>query len=439
MDIPNPSTKDDRSTEQLRSLKLPSLPSRVRVLPPGPVGSEFDPGRDCSLNPSEHQPSFDELNLLALPHWQPPASPVKRTSKNVLWNWKPREGYMFPETNDDALQIIPELASPPARPPRGLPRPIPGKNTVAFRPQRPPPIVGDHLFSSLNFPTQTDVAFSLPMERSNLTLLHESSIYEPSSSGAAMKSLSKNQDTSTELNEVSLSTYEKQDTEANCLCCCFTTFCLVMSIILLTASAVLAIIHGAEVYRRKIATLDPDTFFYTLPGTITESASSSRPASVALTCEPYIIEPCVPFLKYNHTGFPNLVGHNNSRDLDRDLSLFREVMDGECYPLASNLLCGLLQPQCNPTTKLKIHSPCRSFCEYFLHKCDSSIPEKIRPRINCYRLRTEDCIERPACSEELRAIKEDQRICDGNIDCEDRTDEIDCPTEPPSINSTTSE
>ena len=42
-----------------------------------------------------------------------------------------------------------------------------------------------------------------------------------------------------------------------------------------------------------------------------------------------------------------------------------------------------------------------------------------------------------ACSEELRALKEDGRICDGNIDCEDRTDETDCPTEPPILNTTT--
>lgn len=107
MDAPNPTEKDEAGGEPPRSTKLSSLPNRVRVLPPGPVGSEFDPGRDCSLNASDMQPSFDELNLVALPHWQPPTSPAKRPNKSIVWNWKPREGYVFPETTDDALQIIP--------------------------------------------------------------------------------------------------------------------------------------------------------------------------------------------------------------------------------------------------------------------------------------------------------------------------------------------
>ena len=60
-------------------------------------------------------------------------------------------------------------------------------------------------------------------------------------------------------------------------------------------------------------------------------------------------------------GFPNLVGHNNSKDLDKDLSLFREVMDGECYALASNLLCKLLQPECEPKTQQKVRRAASKF------------------------------------------------------------------------------
>ncbi|OQR79731.1 atrial natriuretic peptide-converting enzyme-like [Tropilaelaps mercedesae] len=170
-----------------------------------------------------------------------------------------------------------------------------------------------------------------------------------------------------------------------------------MSIILLTASAVLAIIHGAEVYRRKMAILDPDTFFYTLPDRRTGNRESSsiyeemRPPS----CEAFIIEPCITHLPYNYTGYPNLVGHNSSRELSRDLRLFREVMDGECYPLANLLLCRLLQPQCDPQTQLKLDPPCREFCEHFLHRCDASIPDRIRSRINCFSLTSEECTPRP--------------------------------------------
>lgn len=43
-----------------------------------------------------------------------------------------------------------------------------------------------------------------------------------------------------------------------------------------------------------------------------------------------------------------------------------------------------------------------------------------------------------ACAAELAALSEEARICDGTIDCQDRSDEKDCPTSEPPSNSTNS-
>lgn len=58
---------------------------------------------------------------------------------------------------------------------------------------------------------------------------------------------------------------------------------------------------------------------------------------------------------FSNEGYPNLVGHNSSKDLNRDLSLFREVIDGECYALAGSLLCRLLQPNCDERSREKVN------------------------------------------------------------------------------------
>lgn len=39
-----------------------------------------------------------------------------------------------------------------------------------------------------------------------------------------------------------------------------------------------------------------------------------------------------------------------------------------------------------------------------------------------------------ACSAELIALSEEEKICDGNFDCEDHSDEKDCPTSEPASN-----
>lgn len=108
--------------------KPSSRPIRVRVLPPGPVGSEFDPTRNFTHNNSllgdgytnrDTQTVHYEPNPWRIPHTgsienqgsdldSSAASSLSAvTPKNVVWNWRPRDGFSLPESTDDALQIIP--------------------------------------------------------------------------------------------------------------------------------------------------------------------------------------------------------------------------------------------------------------------------------------------------------------------------------------------
>ncbi|XP_022699872.1 uncharacterized protein LOC111266561 isoform X1 [Varroa jacobsoni] len=510
--------RDDCIEEQApRSLKLTFPPSRVGV----------NPEKDCSStrvevvsqadNGSQHLqnywPVFSVMRPINenYPHPAPgtegstaPSVGCFQGVKDVVWNWKPQNGHVFPEHMDDALHIIPELAVPPSLPPRGL-KPANGTPTVTLRASRPAPLVGTtglpQLFHA-PFSSQAsscpgmlphnhnytqshrklvsliagfdkdhvsghvETAQSFPIERHDFTLLRESSIYEPASFSKDSSAFCGGRNDELRPMDETNRTAELTDTarvgsrnsvwahdfgsqndptaiEANCFCCCFTTFCLVMSIILLTASAVLAIIHGAEVYRRKMATLDPDTFFYTLADRRTDKRASSSANKTAMThsCESFVVEPCIPHLPYNFTGYPNLVGHNSSKELNWDLRMFREVMDGECYPLAGLFLCHLLQPQCDSQTRQKVNPPCREFCEYFLYRCNAFVPDRIRSQINCHSLSNHNCTLRPPCSAELLVLSEGEKICDGTVDCPDHSDENGCATTAPPMlpnSSTTS-
>lgn len=65
-------------------------------------------------------------------------------------------------------------------------------------------------------------------------------------------------------------------------------------------------------------------------------------------------------LSYNTTSYPNIVGHNNHSEVLNDLVTFRQIMDFECYPLAQEFVCQLLQPDCQNDD---IVMPCKDFCE----------------------------------------------------------------------------
>ncbi|EEC04751.1 hypothetical protein IscW_ISCW017288 [Ixodes scapularis] len=79
-------------------------------------------------------------------------------------------------------------------------------------------------------------------------------------------------------------------------------------------------------------------------------------------CEPLSIDHCRG-LPYNLTSYPNAVGHNGPKEVYRDLVAYRQLVDSECYPLAAEFVCQLLQPECVDDEMLL---PCRDFCEVTL-------------------------------------------------------------------------
>lgn len=76
-------------------------------------------------------------------------------------------------------------------------------------------------------------------------------------------------------------------------------------------------------------------------------------------CEPLSVDHCRG-LPYNLTSYPNAVGHNTPKEVYRDLVAYRQLVDSECYPLAAEFVCQLLQPEC---IEDEMMLPCRDFCE----------------------------------------------------------------------------
>ena len=148
-------------------------------------------------------------------------------------------------------------------------------------------------------------------------------------------------------------------------------------------------------------------------------------------------------ISYNKTSYPNVIGHWNISSVEEDYLLFRQIVDFECYPLAREFMCRLLQPECEDDEMIW---PCKDFCKDFIDSCESWIPKKLQQKINCNDFpignvydnekHTEDnnlskqkgkkCKTKPGCSNELYTLNLSKRICDGIIDCNDFSDENRC-------------
>lgn len=64
--------------------------------------------------------------------------------------------------------------------------------------------------------------------------------------------------------------------------------------------------------------------------------------------------------------------------------VYRELVDAECYRLAYDFVCQVLQPACvanQPEDLLQL--PCRSFCREFWNGCGSRLPDKIKRLLDC--------------------------------------------------------
>ncbi|TGZ57939.1 Atrial natriuretic peptide-converting enzyme [Temnothorax longispinosus] len=136
-------------------------------------------------------------------------------------------------------------------------------------------------------------------------------------------------------------------------------------------------------------------------------------------------------LPYNISSYPNMLGHRSLADVQEDVIAFRELVDAECYPLAYDFVCQVLQPACRssqPEDLLQL--PCRSFCREFWNGCGSRLPEKIKHALDCSNFPEYagpgSCRPKPGCVQALQSKALSPRICDGVIDCPDLSDEKNC-------------
>ena len=96
-------------------------------------------------------------------------------------------------------------------------------------------------------------------------------------------------------------------------------------------------------------------------------------------------------LSYNKTSYPNIVGHWNTSSLDEDLISFRQLIDFECYPLAQEFICRLLQPECIDD---ELVYPCRQFCQDFYKSCSHWIPKKLLKNFDCNEFPTNETLDK---------------------------------------------
>lgn len=144
-------------------------------------------------------------------------------------------------------------------------------------------------------------------------------------------------------------------------------------------------------------------------------------------CEPIRVKFCKQ-IGYNMTTYPNLLGHSNREEIEKDLITFRELVDSECFLQAYDYLCHLLQPPCDlhldkhlNEIKIRPRFLCRSYCQAFVDGCFNRIPQKFKPFFDCEKypeqMGMQSCHNQPACVSELKAKGQTQRICDGVGDC----------------------
>ncbi|KAK0098199.1 hypothetical protein PV326_010521 [Microctonus aethiopoides] len=136
-------------------------------------------------------------------------------------------------------------------------------------------------------------------------------------------------------------------------------------------------------------------------------------------------------LPYNVTSYPNIFGHRSLAEVEDDVIAFRELVDAECYRLAYDFICQVLQPSCMQSeTEATLQLPCRSFCREFWSGCGNRLPDRIRSALDCTNFPEYadqgSCRPKPGCIHDLQSRALSPRICDGIIDCPDLSDEINC-------------
>ncbi|KAG8296553.1 hypothetical protein J6590_054369 [Homalodisca vitripennis] len=117
------------------------------------------------------------------------------------------------------------------------------------------------------------------------------------------------------------------------------------------------------------------------------------------------------------------------------LNITLELVDAECYRLAYQFVCHVLQPPCEPPSvsgrPATVVRPCRDFCLDFWSGCGARLPLRFQDALDCSRFLEystigEACIPKPGCKESLKLRDLTSRLCDGVPDCADLSDELTC-------------
>lgn len=183
-----------------------------------------------------------------------------------------------------------------------------------------------------------------------------------------------------------------------------------------------------ENHQMRSTTVAPSTKSF-VPEAVTQAPPPPR------KCSPLQLNYCNK-LTYNTTTYPNILGHESFKDLKEDVISFRDLVDAECFRLAYDFVCHVLQPACRKGKREdEMLLPCRSYCRDFMTGCGSRLTPRLKEGLDCNRFpefgSDSSCIPKPDCVQEMQTKALSPRICDGVVDCQDTSDERTCAYCPP--------